>query len=262
MKWSDAIKQVAKPSGWTNREASGLIGFARSAYNTFGKAAQVSLTPIDWYAFTLPALGWSKVGDKFKVDTAHQLAKYPASAQLAAALAQLAAELDAQGVAFRVLVDPRGTDASFRALATDAWAAMQQEAKGEGGTMPGAELESAATAAPGTTARKRGRAALVARIANPAHARWFVYGENKDGTWITAEAGDEAKAKASYENLAGLDTIAYAAYWDTSATKLKPASEFAGVIDVVPDADSSGGSGGGAWLALLALLAFGKKRRA
>ncbi|HLF10667.1 MAG TPA: hypothetical protein VJA26_05590 [Gammaproteobacteria bacterium] len=129
MKWLEAFYQhVDKPS-WTNREASGLIRFARSLVNTFIKEPDVSLTPWDWYAYALPALGWDKPGDKFKIDTKHQLQTYPASAQLRAALVTLTSELDDAGKPFRLIVDPRGTDAVFRQLAKDAWAAMQQLGK-------------------------------------------------------------------------------------------------------------------------------------
>jgi len=134
MKWLEAFyAHVDKPT-WTNRESSGVIRFARSLVNTYAKDPAISLTPWDWYAFSLPALGWSKPGDRFKVDTKHQLQPYPAFGQLRAALVTLASELDDANVAFRLIVDPRGTDAVFRKLAADAWAAMKT--LGKGGDVP------------------------------------------------------------------------------------------------------------------------------
>lgn len=126
MKWSEALAKVHKPT-LTNREASGLVRFGRSVFAKYGRQPQLGVSPFDWYAFALPALGWFKEGDKFKVDAAQQLAPYPTPTQLWAALDQLAAELDAQGVAFTLVQDPRGTDASFKQLANEAWTAMKAE---------------------------------------------------------------------------------------------------------------------------------------
>lgn len=288
MKWSDAIKQVSKGAkgiapSWTNREASGLIGFARAAYNTFGKAAAVALTPIDWYAFTLPALGWLQVGDKFKIDTAHQLSPYPASAQLAAALGQLATELDAQGVKFRVLIDPRGTDKTFRALATDAWTAMQQEAKGEGVAMPESPIAAAAakpkkppkltTPMALGTPKQQARRALEEYVSNPKHKRWFLFALRKMPPgilrvdFVTKDGDDEKDVADPFGSLGLSDTpygdlgdISYGAYWDTAQKTIKPAAEYGGQLEVIPDAAPKKNGGGGV-LALLALFALGRKRR-
>jgi hypothetical protein len=109
--------------------------FMRSIVNTYGKEPSVSLTPWDWYAYALPALGWSKQGDKFKIDTKQQLLPYKPSPQLRAAMVTMASELDEASIPFKALRDPRGTDAVFRQLATDAWAAMQQLGK-EGAKPP------------------------------------------------------------------------------------------------------------------------------
>ena len=126
--WVDAL-----PFRWakldapklTNREASGFIQFARAVVRAHQQTAQ-QLTPWDWYPFALPALGWSKPGDKFKVDVKHQLQPYSHAAQLAAAMLQMARELDAAGIEYRTVVDPRGTEKTYRQLASDAWAAMKQ----------------------------------------------------------------------------------------------------------------------------------------
>jgi len=125
MKWLDAYKQIDK-STFTNREAAGVIGFARALFNTYAKDPKAALAPWDWYAFALPALGWGKPGDKFKIDTKQQLLSYPYSKELRASMTAMATELDTAGIPFRLLVDPRGTDKVFRKLATDAWAAMKQ----------------------------------------------------------------------------------------------------------------------------------------
>lgn len=138
MKWLDAFYKFGDKPSYTNREASGLIRLARSMFNTYDKQP-VPLTLYDWYAYALPALGWFKDGDKFKVDTKHQLQPYAASPQLRAALVTLASELDEASVPFKMIVDPRGTDAVFRALANDAWAAMK--ALGKEGAQPPDLLE-------------------------------------------------------------------------------------------------------------------------
>jgi hypothetical protein len=131
MLWVDAIKQV-RSDKLTNRDASGLIEFARAVYNKVTKTAgpNVALTPFDWYAYALPALGWFKSGDKFLMDTTHQLAQYPAALQLWTALLTLAGELDGQGVKFSIPsgANPRGTLATYKQLATDAWDVMKKEA--------------------------------------------------------------------------------------------------------------------------------------
>ncbi|MGD9603916.1 MAG: hypothetical protein AB7O21_19550 [Gammaproteobacteria bacterium] len=127
MKWLEAIAQVADKSNLTNRDAAGLIQFARLVYNKYVKKQNVALTPYDWYRFAVAALGWFKRGDKFKIDVKQQLLPYPKEAAdpLKLSLATMARELDEAGVPFEMVTDPRGNDASFRKLAKDAWAAMQ-----------------------------------------------------------------------------------------------------------------------------------------
>ena len=135
VKWLEAFYKTADKPEYTNREASGLIRFARGIVNTYGPNPQVSLTPWDWYAYALPALGWFKDGDKFKVDTKHQLQPYKASAQLRAALVTMSSELDEAGVPFRAILDPRGSDTVFRGLAKEAWEVMKRLRK-EGAQPP------------------------------------------------------------------------------------------------------------------------------
>lgn len=129
MLWVDAISKV-RSDKLTNRDASGLIQFARAVYNKTIKEAgpNVALTPFDWYAYALPALGWLKKGDKFLDDVKHQLQQYPAALQLWTALLTLAGELDGQGVKFAAPVDPRGTAKTYKQLALDAWNVMKSEA--------------------------------------------------------------------------------------------------------------------------------------
>lgn len=137
MKWIDALKQATKSIGrLNNRQAAGLVNFARRTVSTFGKTHDVPA--FDWYTFALPALGYFKLGDKFKIDTAWQLQTLPEAHEnaIASALTSIANALDGQGVPFRAVVDPRGTDAIFRALAKDAWSVMQRlrkEGKDESG---------------------------------------------------------------------------------------------------------------------------------
>lgn len=126
MKWTEALASVHKPT-LTNREASGLIRFGRSVFAAYGRKPSIALTPFDWYAFALPALGWFQQGDKFKVDDAQQLAPYPTPLQLWEQLNGMARELDDQGVTFRMVTDPRGNTTGFRALANEAWTAMKAD---------------------------------------------------------------------------------------------------------------------------------------
>jgi hypothetical protein len=132
MLWIEAIKQV-RSDKLTNRDASGLIQFARAVYNKTIKdgGPNIALTPFDWYGYALPALGWSKPGDKFRDDSAHQLAQYPAAVQLWTALLTLAGELDAQGVKFSTPVSPKGTAKTYKQLALDAWNVMKGEQRPE-----------------------------------------------------------------------------------------------------------------------------------
>lgn len=130
MKWSEAVSSVVKPT-MTRRDAQGLVSFARAAFNVYAQLPNVSLTEFDWYPYALAALGFEKPGDKFKIDLKFQLQDAPRYLydQLKAALITMASELDGSAVPFRLVVDPRGTDAGFRKLATDAWAAMKVLAK-------------------------------------------------------------------------------------------------------------------------------------
>lgn len=126
MKWTDAIRQVMKPS-WTRREAAGLILLARSTFNVYEPQPNITLTNFDWYPFALADLGWEKPGDKFQVDTKFQLQPAPQYLyeKLRGALTTMAIELDAQGVPFKLIRDPRATVETFRQLAAEAWAAMK-----------------------------------------------------------------------------------------------------------------------------------------
>ncbi len=123
MKWADAVKQVANRGVLTNLDAAGAIEFARAVYRTYDKGGR--LTPYDWYAFALPALGWTRTGDQFDMSKAWQLRPYSAKEYLVAALQKLAAELDLLGVAFKLVRNPRGTAAVFKELARDAWEVMK-----------------------------------------------------------------------------------------------------------------------------------------
>lgn len=132
--WTTALATVKKPS-MSNREASGLVNLARAAIKSFG--GKLKNVEIDWYQLALWALDYFKPGDKFKIDTAHQLAPYPNPLELWEQLNGLAAQLDAAGVEYRAptTVDPRGTDTGFRKLATDAWELMKLR-RGQGSASP------------------------------------------------------------------------------------------------------------------------------
>lgn len=124
MTWSEALKKFYKPK-LTNREAAGLIEFARALWRAYDKDKDISLPSFDWYPWALLALGYFKLGDKFKIDTAFQLSPFAKSLELWEQLNGMASSLDAAKVPFRAVVDPRGTDKGFRKLASDAWAAMK-----------------------------------------------------------------------------------------------------------------------------------------
>lgn len=132
MKWADTLARLPLAK-MTNRDAAGLIAFARAAFNRY--RLKYGLTPFDWYAFALPALAWIKPGDKFKTDAAWQAKPYAARDLLVHALNTFAAELDSQGQAFEMVTNPVGTDAKFKQLASDAWNVMKQE------TTPGANRD-------------------------------------------------------------------------------------------------------------------------
>lgn len=227
--WTEALKQIDKPT-FTNREASGVIGFARATFRQYSKEPNVSLSPWDWYAFALPALGWSKPGDRFKVDTAHQLQPYTYSKQLRDSLQRMAGELDAGAVPFKLLVDPRGTDKGYRQLALDAWAAMKQLGA-EGSHLPDALVETW-TAQLGPQG-----AAAVATSASSAAA---------------AAAAPKKTPQPAQEQptLPGVDVTPPTQKTDEPPMTIQPV-----------DMPTGKGGGGGVGLILLALLAFAGKRK-
>lgn len=231
MKWVEALKQIDKPQ-FTNREASGVIGFARALFRAYSKEPSVSLTPWDWYAFALPALGWGKPGDRFKVDTAHQLQPYTYTAQLRDSLQRMAGELDAAGVAFKLLVDPRGTDKGYRQLALDAWAAMKQLGA-EGSKLPDALVETwtAQLGPQGAAAVATSASSAAAAAAAPKK------------TTTTPKPQEQP-------TLPGVDVTPPTTKKDDDTMHAQPV-----------DMPTGGGGGGGVGLILFALLAFAGKRK-
>lgn len=132
MTWKDALARI-KPASLdkvTNRDAAGLISFARSAYKRYQQ--KYALTPFDWYSYALPALGWYEKGDKFAINAKRQAMTYPVAELLWVALDRFADELDKQGQPFEMVTNPVGTDAKFKQLATDAWDVMKREGSAEG----------------------------------------------------------------------------------------------------------------------------------
>jgi hypothetical protein len=124
MTWTEALKKFYKAK-LTNRDAAGLIEFARAVWRAYDKDKNVAFPAFDWYPWALLALGYFKLGDKFKIDTAFQLSPFAKSLELWEQLNGIAQSLDAAGIPFRAVVDPRGTDKGFRKLASDAWGAMK-----------------------------------------------------------------------------------------------------------------------------------------
>ena len=232
MKWADALQQFDKPT-WTNRDASGIVSFARAVFRTYSKDPNVSLSPWDWYPFALPALGWSKPGDKFVMTTTHQLQPYAFTTQLRAAVAKMAGELDAAGIAAKMLADPRGTAAGYKQLALDAWEAMKQLGQ-EGSRLPGDVIE------------------LWASHVGPAAAA------------AVASSASEASAAAAKPPGAKPTPPKEAPQTPSEATAApaKEATEYQ-AQPVEPSVSKKNGGGGGAVvvLALLALGSGGKRRR-
>jgi len=147
MNWTEALKlvqgQASKKNGnaadgtpqLTRRDASGLILFGKAAHKLLEKAtvrqpdaAHFRSTTFDWYAWSLPVLGWFKRGDKFNTADAWEKAPLdPTTATtLWAALAEQARYLDDAGVPFKMVTNPTGTSATFKTLAMDAYRKMQQ----------------------------------------------------------------------------------------------------------------------------------------
>jgi len=246
MNWTDAYKQIDRPS-YTNRDASGVIGFARALFNTYAKEPSVALSPWDWYAFALPALGWGKPGDRFKVDTAHQLGAYRFTKELRASLATMARELDAANVPFRMLVDPRGTDKGFRKLALDAWDAMKQLGH-ESSQLPDALKEQ--------WEKQLGPkgAATVAESAAPGAAE-------AAAPKIVATAASAAKASAAAAAAAAEEQLPLPG---VPQVMPPPGSKEAREARIQPVEDESSGGGKGSGLGLLLIAAafmFGRKKQ-
>jgi hypothetical protein len=133
MKWLDAFnvlaKQASKQKAITNRDASGLILFGRAAQQLLLQHADpldISASQaFDWYVNALQDMGWAQRGDRFIMTEAWQKTPYVDPAQLMAELSNLAALLDAHHIPFKVLRDPHGTAATYKALALDAYHKMQ-----------------------------------------------------------------------------------------------------------------------------------------
>jgi peptidoglycan hydrolase-like protein with peptidoglycan-binding domain len=212
-KWLEAFNRIDKPT-WTNREAAGIIGFARAVFNQYGLKQGIALTPWDWYAYALPALGWVTTGDKFKVDTKQQLQTYPASSALRSALQRMVTELDQGGVPFKLLVDPRGSDAVFRKLANDAWAAMQQ--LGEPGSLTALQSLTAASSstsspapAPAPATRPTLRVGSTGAMVTELQQRFGVAADGKFGPSTRDAVAEFQKANGlTVDGVAGPETWA------------------------------------------------------
>lgn len=111
----------------SNRDASGLILFARSAAAYARDHGLPSATFDEWYQFSLPALGWKGSGDKFALTDAQQTASYERMDELWMAISLLADRLDDAHVPFDLAAvgSPIGSDATYKRLAGDAWATMK-----------------------------------------------------------------------------------------------------------------------------------------
>lgn len=78
-----------------------------------------------WYALALPALGWFKEGQRFKVDAPHKAAPYVELPALWRELAQLASVLDEAGVRVGPLYLPKAHD-KYMEIARVAWEVMKR----------------------------------------------------------------------------------------------------------------------------------------
>lgn len=141
---SSAKRTAAGYPQLDNREASGLILFARDVA-AYARKQGIPFD-LDWYALALPALGWSKPGDKFVMTVPHQLSAYAASSALWTVLGELARKLDAAGVAFKMVRDPAGTSATYQQLASAAWARMKAESPQLASKAKGASTSSSSAA--------------------------------------------------------------------------------------------------------------------
>lgn len=111
----------------TNREASGLILFARAAAAYGRDHGAPALTFDNWYQLALWTLGWIAPGDKFLMSEEHQLSTTAPHDQLWQAAGDIARKLDDAHVplAIGAVGSPAGTEQTYKKLATDAWQVMQ-----------------------------------------------------------------------------------------------------------------------------------------
>lgn len=135
--WQDALAKLRKMGTRglsaqgnpivTNREASGLILFARAAAAYGRDHGAPGLAFDGWYPIALHTLGWNTPGDKFLMGEEHQLSSTAPVDAIWTELARLAAQLDTAKVplAIGVVGSPSGTDSTYRKLAADAWQVMQ-----------------------------------------------------------------------------------------------------------------------------------------
>lgn len=131
--WHDAFTVIAGRAAkrqMTNRDAAGLILFARAAQRLLeAHADPLNVAPsmaFDWYRNALLTLGWAKHGDKFVMTDNWQKQPYVDAGQLLAELDSLASMLDAAHVPFKMLRNPQGDAAAYKQLALDAYHLMQR----------------------------------------------------------------------------------------------------------------------------------------
>src|ERR1700749_320997 len=113
----------------TNRPLAGLAEFLKAAENLRQTKHLPAPTSSDWYIWAKPALGWQQRGDRFDMTPAWQGRAFPPrfASGLVGALARVADALDAGRVPFKLLRDPRGSEAVYKELALDAYKRMQRE---------------------------------------------------------------------------------------------------------------------------------------
>lgn len=133
MNWHDAFGYIAKQAAskqMTNRDAAGLILFARAAQRLLeAHADPLNVAPsmaFDWYRSALLGLGWAKHGDQFVMTDKWQKSPYVDPTQLVAELGTLADMLDAQHVPFKMLRNPSGNAEAYKSMALDAYHLMQK----------------------------------------------------------------------------------------------------------------------------------------
>lgn len=120
----------------------------------------------------------------------------------------------------------------------------------------------------GSPARSRALVALHAELTNPGHARWFGYAERGAGKPDVERFTQDGDVADWYGRVTDDKSVTYATYFDTAASTIEPAEEYAGTVvvkqDPTPPAPAPSGGGAGVYLGLglglVGLIAVAKHR--